>query len=46
MQLLNTLRNLATIKKLFVLLTGVMLWRLNFLLFKLMALGVLSCAWD
>jgi hypothetical protein len=40
MQLSNILMSPVTIRKRFVLLTGVMLWRLSFLLFKLMALGV------
>jgi hypothetical protein len=35
----SILMNLRIIKKPFVLLTGVMLWRLSFLLFRLMALG-------
>jgi hypothetical protein len=40
MQLSSILMNLVTIRKRFVLLTGVMLWRPSFLLFKLMTLGV------
>ncbi|KAK1620337.1 hypothetical protein QYE76_025854 [Lolium multiflorum] len=50
----NILMHLGIIKKLFVLLIGVMLWRLSFLLFRLMVLGdwfllsgvnIIDCKW-